>query len=196
MADFYDVLGVSKEADASEIKKAYRRMAMEYHPDRNPDNPDAEEKFKEAAEAYSVLSDPEKRRRYDQFGKRGLGGTAGFGGFDQEIFADFSDILGDLFGFGSIFGGARRRRGGVQAGRDLRYDLEIEFDEAVLGAETKIKVPRLESCDTCNGAGAPDGGIESCDQCAGRGQVAFQQGFFTIARTCGRCGGSGCLSGG
>lgn len=188
--DYYDILGVKREADVAEIKKAYRRAALRYHPDKNPGDSAAEENFKEAAEAYAVLSDPEKRQLYDRFGKSGLGGSAGFPGFDQDIFADFSDILGDLFGFGSVFGGARRRsRAG--AGRDLRYDLEIEFEEAVEGLETKIQVPRLETCDTCRGTGAEEGGIETCNQCGGRGQVAFQQGFFTIARPCNRCGGTG-----
>jgi len=189
-AAYYDVLGVSREADLSTIKKAYRRLALRYHPDKNPGDPAAEEKFKEAAEAYSVLSDTEKRRRYDTYGKAGLGGQGGFQGFDQEIFADFSDILGDLFGFGSIFGGGRRRRRG-QAGRDLRYDLEIEFEEAVAGLETRIKVPRLDPCEACQGSGAASGGIETCSQCRGQGQVAFQQGFFTVARTCGHCRGTG-----
>jgi molecular chaperone DnaJ len=188
--DYYDILGVKREADVAEIKKAYRRAALRYHPDKNPGDSAAEESFKEAAEAYAVLSDPEKRQLYDRFGKSGLGGSAGFPGFDQDIFGDFSDILGDLFGFGSVFGGARRRsRAG--AGRDLRYDLEIEFEEAVGGLETKIQVPRLETCDTCGGTGAEEGGIETCNQCGGRGQVAFQQGFFTIARPCNRCGGTG-----
>jgi molecular chaperone DnaJ len=186
----YETLGVDRAADLSTIKKAYRRLALKYHPDKNPGDPTAEERFKEAAEAYAVLSDPDKRRRYDRFGKAGLGAQGGFQGFDQEIFADFSDILGDLFGFGSIFGGARRRRGG-QAGRDLRYDLEIDFDEAVRGLETRIKVPRLEPCGECEGRGAAPDGFETCSQCNGQGQVAFQQGFFTIARTCGHCRGTG-----
>jgi molecular chaperone DnaJ len=130
--DYYDILGVKREADVAEIKKAYRRAALRYHPDKNPGDSAAEESFKEAAEAYAVLSDPEKRQLYDRFGKSGLGGSAGFPGFDQDIFGDFSDILGDLFGFGSVFGGARRRsRAG--AGRDLRDDLESEFEEAVGG---------------------------------------------------------------
>jgi len=187
---YYDVLGVSRDADLSAIKKAYRRLALQYHPDKNPGDAQAEEKFKAAAEAYAVLSDPEKRRRYDTYGKAGLGAQGGFSGFDQEIFADFGDILGDLFGLGGIFGGRGRRRRG-QAGRDLRYDLEIDLEDAIRGLETRIKVPRLETCGECGGEGAEPGGVESCTHCNGRGQVAFQQGFFTIARTCGHCRGSG-----
>jgi molecular chaperone DnaJ len=187
--DYYDVLGVSREAEFNEIKKAYRRAALKHHPDKNPGDAEAEARFKDAAEAYEVLSDPQKRELYDRFGKQGLGARGGFHGFDQEIFADFGDILGDLFGFGSMFGGAGRRR--RAAGRDLRYDLEIEFEEAIRGMQTRIRVPRLDSCDECGGSGAERDGTEVCGDCGGRGQVAFQQGFFTIARTCGRCNGTG-----
>jgi len=187
--DYYDILDVGRDADLVAIKKAYRAAALRYHPDKNPGDKQAEERFKEAAEAYAILSDPEKRKLYDQFGKASLGSQAGQG-FDQEIFADFGDILGDLFGFGSVFGGGRRARRG-RAGRDLRYDLEIDFEEAVRGLETQIKLPILETCKTCSGRGAPEDGIETCRQCGGRGQVAFQQGFFTIARSCGQCGGTG-----
>jgi molecular chaperone DnaJ len=190
--DYYEILGVAREATPDEIKKAYRRLAMKHHPDKNPGDKAAEEKFKDAAEAYAVLSDPEKRQRYDRFGRAGVGAGpgGGFQGFDPETFADFGDILGDLFGFGGAFGG--RGRGRQARGADLRYDLEIEFEEAALGLETRIQVPRLERCDTCDGKGttSPDG-IQTCTQCRGRGQVAFQQGFFTIARTCGACGGAG-----
>jgi molecular chaperone DnaJ len=187
--EYYEILGVPRDADLSAIKKAYRQTALRDHPDKNPGDKQAEERFKEAAEAYAVLSDPEKRRLYDQFGKQGLGGRAGFPGFDHDVFADFSDILGEFFGLGSIFGGGAQRRAG--AGRDLRYDLEIEFEEAIRGLETRIQVPRLESCADCGGSGAEEDGTEVCNQCRGRGQVAFQQGFFTIARPCNVCGGSG-----
>lgn len=193
MADnaYYEILGVSRDADASAIKKAYRKAAMKYHPDKNPGDADAEAKFKEAAEAYSVLSNPEKRQLYDQFGKAGVGaggpGAGGFGGFDPETFGDFGDILGDLFGFGG--GGRRRRR--ARSGRDLRFDLEIDFEEAIRGLETQIQVPVLEPCETCDGQGAPADGIETCGECGGTGQIAFRQGFFTLTRTCGRCGGAG-----
>lgn len=192
MADreYYDVLEVEPDADIAAIKKAYRRAAVRYHPDKNPGDAAAEEKFKLAAEAYAVLSDPEKRRLYDRFGKAGLGARGAAPGYDREIFADFSDILGDLFGFGSIFGGGRRRGPG-NAGRDLRFDLEIEFEEAVRGMETRIRVPRLETCDTCAGRGAPESELSVCETCAGRGRVAFQRGFFTMAQTCDRCSGTG-----
>lgn len=188
--DYYEILGVGRDAGPSAIKKAYRRAALKDHPDKNPGDREAEERFKEAAEAYSVLSDAEKRAVYDRFGKAGLGGNSGFQGFDQEIFGDFGDILGDLFGLGGAFGG-RRRRSRAGSGRDLQYDLEIDFEEAVRGFETKIQVPRLDTCADCGGAGAPPDGIKTCAQCGGRGQVAFQQGFFTIARPCGRCSGAG-----
>ncbi len=191
--DYYEILGVGRDADAGAIKKAYRRLALKYHPDKNPGDPQAEELFKEAAEAYTVLSDPEKRQRYDRFGKAGLGPQGGFHGFDQEVFGDFADILGDFFGFGfgSIFGGGGRRRA-QRPGQDLRYDIEIEFEEAVRGAETRIQVPRTERCPECGGRGTKErDGIQACSQCGGRGQVVFQQGFFTLSRTCGRCRGEG-----
>ena len=188
--DYYDVLGVPKNAGEAEVKSAYRKMALKYHPDRNPDDKSAEEKFKQAAEAYAVLADPEKRRRYDQFGHAGVG-AGGQGGqpFDPTVFADFGDILGglgDLFGFS---GGGRR---GPRRGTDLRYDLEISFEEAASGTETTLQIPREEQCDTCGGSGsAPGSTPEKCGQCQGRGQVRFQQGFFTVARTCPQCGGIG-----
>jgi molecular chaperone DnaJ len=188
--EYYEILGVDRGAEASRIKSAYRKAALRFHPDKNPGDAHAEERFKQAAEAYAVLSDPEKRRIYDQFGKQGLGGSGGFQGFNPDIFGDFSDILGDLFGLGNIFGGGRRRRGG-SPGRDLRFDLEIDFEEAVRGMETKIKLPRDESCETCGGQGAPADGIETCAACGGHGQVAFRQGFFTLSRPCGECRGAG-----
>lgn len=186
--DYYEVLGVVREADGSVIKSAYRKLALQYHPDKNPDDPQAEELFKEASEAYSVLSDAEKRARYDRFGHQANGGP-GFGGFDAETFGDFSDILGDLFGFG---GGRRRRRGGPQAGADLRYDLEIDFVEAAFGIEPALRIPRLERCETCEGSGSSDGSAPNpCQTCGGHGQVRMSQGFFTVARTCPNCHGEG-----
>jgi molecular chaperone DnaJ len=196
--DYYEVLGVPRNATEQEIKSAYRRLALKYHPDRNPGNKQAEERFKEAAEAYAVLADPQKRAAYDRYGHAGVGAAAGGGfpgGFDPSIFADFSDIfggLGDIFGFGlgDLFGGARRRA--PAHGADLRYDLEISFEEAARGTETTIQVPREENCETCRGSGAaPGAGPETCPQCRGRGQLRYQQGFLTIARTCPRCGGAG-----
>jgi len=187
--DYYEILGVGRDAGPDELKKAYRKLALKHHPDKNPGDKAAEEKFKEAAEAYAVLSDPDKRARYDRFGRAGLGVQPGFQGFDQEIFADFGDILGNLFGFSGIFGGGRR---GPRPGSDLRYDLEIELEQAATGLEVPITIPRLDRCGTCRGTGAAGKeGIVTCPTCRGRGQVAFQQGFFTIARTCGTCGGSG-----
>ena len=189
--DYYDVLGVTKSASDSEIKSAYRKLALQYHPDRNPGNKPAEDKFKEAAEAYSVLADDEKRARYDRFGHAGVSGTSGGGaGFDPTIFADFQDIfggLGDIFGFG---GGGRR--GGPQRGADLRYDLEIDFAQSAKGVDTAIQIPRRETCETCKGTGAAAGSAPTtCSQCRGAGQLRYQQGFFTVARTCGQCRGSG-----
>ena len=191
--DYYEVLGVSREASDQEIKSAYRRLALKCHPDRNPGDKAAEEQFKEAAEAYSVLADSDKRHMYDRFGHAGLGGAA-TSGFDPSVFTGFEDIfgnLGDVFGFGDIFGGGRRRAG-PQRGADLRYDLEISFAESAKGAETTIQIPRQETCDTCHGTGAAPGSKPTaCPQCGGRGQLRYQQGFFTVARTCGQCRGTG-----
>lgn len=192
--DFYEVLGVPRGASEQEIKRAYRRKAVEYHPDKNQGDKGAEEKFKLAAEAYSVLGDPEKRTLYDQYGHNGLKNGAGFSGFDPNIFGDFSDILGDLFGFGDIFGrgASGRGRGGVRRGADLRYDLELEFEEAVFGTQTTVQLYRHEPCDDCGGSGAAGGeGPARCPDCGGAGQVTFRQGFFSLARTCPRCGGAG-----
>jgi len=193
--DFYEILGVSRTASDQDIKSAYRKLALQHHPDRNPGDKTAEEHFKEAAEAYSVLADADKRARYDRFGHAGVAGAAGgTGGVDPTIFADFQDIfggLGDIFGFGDVFG-AGRRRGGPQRGADLRYDMEIAFEQAAKGAETTIQIPRQESCETCHGSGAAPGtNATTCPQCRGTGQLRYQQGFFTVARTCGQCRGTG-----
>lgn len=193
--DYYEVLGVPRDASDQQIKSAYRKLALKYHPDRNPGDKAAEEHFKEAAEAYAILADAEKRQLYDRFGHAGVSGaSAGAGGFDPTIFADFSDIfagLGDVFGFGDIFGG-RRRRGGPQRGSDLRYDLEITFEESARGAETTIQIPREETCETCSGSGASPGTTaETCAQCRGTGQLRYQQGFLTVSRPCGNCRGTG-----
>ena len=186
--DYYEVLGVARTASEKEIKASYRKLAVQYHPDRNPGDKEAEEKFKEAAEAYAILSDADKRARYDRFGHQGVSG-AGAGGFDPTIFADFSDILGDLFGFGDAFG---RRRGGPARGADLRYDLTLTFEEAAFGTETTLRIPRLENCDTCKGTGSANGSQPAvCRTCNGQGQVRFTQGFFTVARTCPQCNGEG-----
>ena len=190
--DYYEILGVIKSASDQEIKSAYRKLALQFHPDRNPGNKDAEDKFKQAAEAYSVLSDSEKRAQYDRFGHAGLGaGAGGFSGFDPNVFADFSDILGDIFGFGDFFGGSRRGSR-AQRGSDLRYDLELSFEDAAFGTKTKIKFPRHENCSECGGSGSHQGsGTSTCTTCNGYGQVRYQQGFFSIARTCSQCSGTG-----
>lgn len=191
--DFYEILGVSRSASEQDIKSAYRKLALKYHPDRNPGDKEAEERFKEAAEAYAVLADGDTRARYDRFGHAGVSGGAA-GGVDPTIFADFQDIfggLGDIFGFGDVFGGGRRR-GGPQRGSDLRYDMEIAFEEAARGTESTIQIPRQEACDTCAGSGAAPGSAPTtCPQCRGSGQLRYQQGFFTVARTCGQCRGTG-----
>jgi molecular chaperone DnaJ len=185
--DYYEILGVPKNAADQQIKSAYRKLALQYHPDRNQGNTVAEDKFKEAAEAYAILSDNEKRARYDRFGHAGVS-SPGAGGFDPSTFAGFEDIFGGIFG--DFFGGARR--GGPERGSDLRYDLEITFEESARGIETSITIPRLESCETCHGSGAaPGSSPTTCPQCQGRGQQRFQQGFFTVARTCSRCEGTG-----
>jgi molecular chaperone DnaJ len=191
--DYYEILGVQRTANEGEIKSAYRKQAMKYHPDRNPGDHAAEERFKQCAEAYAVLADNEKRSLYDRFGHAGVSSAAG-GGFDPTVFSGFEDILGnlgDIFGFGDLFGGGRRR-GGPQRGGDLRYDLEITFEESARGTETTIQIPRQENCETCGGSGAAPGSAPTvCSQCRGMGQVRFQQGFFTVARSCPQCRGSG-----
>jgi len=192
--DYYEVLSVERTASDTELKSAYRKLALKFHPDRNPGDKSAEEKFKECAEAYAVLADAEKRAAYDRYGHAGVSAAAGAGGFDPSVFTGFEDIfgsLGDVFGFGDLFGGGRRR-GGPQRGADLRYDLEISFEESARGAETSIQIPRQESCDACKGSGAAPGSSPTvCSQCHGQGQVRFQQGFFTVARTCPQCRGAG-----
>jgi molecular chaperone DnaJ len=189
--DYYEVLGISRKATDGELKTAYRKLAMQYHPDRNPGDKIAEEKFKEAAEAYAILADASKRAAYDRFGHAGVSAAAGAGaGFDPETFGDFADILGNMFGFGDLFGA--RRRGGPQRGADLRYDLEISFKESATGAEPTIQIPRQETCETCQGSGAAEGSSPTvCSMCRGQGQVRRQQGFFTIAVTCPQCRGVG-----
>jgi molecular chaperone DnaJ len=191
--DYYEILGISRGATEVELKSAYRKLALKHHPDRNPGNKAAEEKFKECAEAYAVLADADKRSAYDRFGHAGVS-NVGSAGVDPTIFADFGDILGglgDIFGFGDLLGGGRRR-GGPQRGADLRYDLEITFEESAKGAETSIQIPRQEQCETCGGSGAAPGSSPTvCSQCRGQGQVRFQQGFFTVARTCPQCRGTG-----
>lgn len=186
---------MTRAANEQEIKSAYRKLALQYHPDRNPDNPQAEEKFKEVTEAYAVLVDSEKRSMYDRFGHAGVSGAAGggFSGFDPSVFQDFSDIFGEFFGFGDLFGGGGgRRRTRAQRGADLREDINLEFDEAVFGTETKVTVRRHEVCEDCRGSGAAPGKAPaSCRACGGRGQVRYQQGFFSISRTCPTCQGSG-----
>jgi molecular chaperone DnaJ len=189
------VLGIQRTATDVEIKSAYRKMAMQYHPDRNPNNPDAEEMFKECSEAYAVLSDGEKRSRYDQFGHAGVGsGPGGFGGFEANV--DLSDIFGDLFGFGEMFGGGSRggRRSRAQRGNDLREDLHLSFEEAAFGTAKQVRVRRHDTCGTCKGSGAAPGKQPvTCRMCGGRGQMRYQQGFFSIARTCATCRGTGSM---
>lgn len=191
--DYYEVLGVSRGATEAEIKSAYRKLAVRYHPDKNPGDAEAEDKFKEAAEAYSVLSVAEQRARYDRFGHAGVSGSAG-ANWGAQGFGGIEDILGDLFGFGDMFGGGRGggRRSTAQRGADLRYDLEMTLEEAAAGMTAQLRIPRLEACDVCKGSGAADGTQpESCPTCAGAGQVRYQQGFFSVARTCGNCRGTG-----
>jgi molecular chaperone DnaJ len=191
--DYYEVLGVTRECGDQDLKTAYRRLAMQYHPDRNPDDPSAEDKFKQASEAYQVLSDPQKRSAYDRFGHAGVAGNGGGfeGGFPAGV--DLGDIFGDFFGEMFNMGGQGRGRSSrAQRGRDIRYDLTIEFEEAIFGKETTVTIRRMEVCEDCKGSGGAKGrGPSTCTQCGGRGQVRFQQGFFSIARTCSGCGGTG-----
>jgi molecular chaperone DnaJ len=188
--DYYEVLGLNKDASEEDIKKSYRKLAMKYHPDRNPDNPKAEEQFKEAKEAYEVLSDDQKRGAYDAYGHAGVeqggGGAGGFGG------AGFGDAFGDIFG--DIFGGGRQggQRNNVYRGADLRYNMEITLEDAAKGSETKIRIPTMAKCDPCNGSGAKAGkSASTCGTCGGHGQVRMQQGFFSVQQTCPKCHGAG-----
>ena len=188
--DYYEILGVERDADDGSIKKKYRKLAMKYHPDKNPGNPKAEEKFKEAAEAYDVLRDPQKRSIYDQYGHQGLEGSgfSGFGGF-EDIFSSFGDIFEDFFGFG---GGGGRSRSRGQKGADLRYDLQLSFMQAAFGTETEITVDKMESCPQCSGSGCKPGTHpEICQTCGGAGQVTRSQGFFSVRTTCPSCRGAG-----
>ena len=191
--DYYEVLGVERESDDGVIKTAYRKLALQYHPDRNPGSHEAEERFKEAAEAYSVLSDPQKRAAYDRFGHQGVPTAAGNGGFDASGFPDLGDILSDVFGFGDVFGrGQQQKRTRAQRGEDVRYDLEIGFEDSMRGLSVDIQVPRLEECGRCHGKGAePDDGLVTCPICRGRGEVIYQQAFLSVRRTCSQCGGRG-----
>ena len=191
--DYYEILKVGKNASDEELKKAYRKLALSHHPDRNPGNKEAEERFKEINEAYSVLSDPEKRRQYDTFGHAGVDGRGGpgFGGVDFAP-GGVSDIFGDIFE--EFFGASPRGGGGrrAQKGNDLRYNLDLSFEEAVFGKESKIKLRRPEACESCRGTGAKDSrAIKTCPTCNGTGQLRFQQGFFTVSRTCSQCRGEG-----
>ncbi|MEY2908733.1 MAG: molecular chaperone DnaJ [Pseudomonadota bacterium] len=187
--DYYEVLGVAQNADEKEIKKAYRRIAMKFHPDRNSDDPKADDKFKEATEAYEVLTNADKRAAYDRFGHAGVDGSAGAGGFSEGGFSDiFGDVFGDIFGGG----GGGRSRGGPQRGSDLRYTLDISLEDAVFGKTVEIKVPTLQSCDVCDGSGAKPGtSVKTCSTCGGAGQVRMQQGFFQVQQTCPSCRGQG-----
>lgn len=190
--DYYEVLGIPKNASQEEIKKAFRQLALKFHPDKNPGSKESEEKFKEAAEAYEVLGDPSKRAEYDQFGHTmgsaaaGFGGFSGMGGFDGPL----GDIFGDLFG--EIFGQQRRARSRAQRGSDLRYNLDVDFKIAAFGGDVQIQVPRLQTCEHCKGSGAKPGTQPVvCPQCRGAGAIGMRQGFFEIRRPCGRCHGAG-----
>ena len=187
--DYYEVLGVNRDASEDEIKKAYRKLAMKHHPDRNPDNPKAEAHFKEAKEAYEILSDAAKRSAYDQYGHAGVDPSMAAGAGGMGGMGGFADAFGDIFG--DIFGGGRGRSN-VYRGADLRYNLEIPLEEAARGTETKIRIPTLQECDTCHGSGAKPGTHPTkCTTCDGHGQVRMQQGFFSIQQTCPKCHGSG-----
>lgn len=184
--DYYEVLGVDRQVDGQALKSAYRKVALKYHPDRNPGDKDAEEKFKEASEAYEVLSDPEKRAQYDRFGHQMPGGFGGQG-FSGSV--NINDIFGDLFG--EMFGGQRSRRSGRSRGADLRYDLEVSFEEAAFGSEVSVKIPRPKRCEACEGTGSKSKQVRSCPGCGGSGEMRFTQGFFAVSRPCTQCQGTG-----
>lgn len=190
--DYYEVLGVQKNVSGQELKSAFRKVALQYHPDRNPGNKDAEEKFKEASEAYEVLSDPERRARYDRFGHAGVGGAAGgdpFGGFQG---VNINDIFGEIFG--DIFGGRGGRGRVSNRGADLRFNLEISFEEAAFGCRPKVPIPRPKKCDVCSGSGSKSGSApKACGTCGGTGELRFTQGFFAVSRPCTDCGGTGAV---
>jgi molecular chaperone DnaJ len=187
--DYYEILGVERGCDDSVLKSAYKKLARQFHPDLNPGDHSAEDKFKEANEAYSVLSDPQKRAAYDRFGHQGVSSAAG-AGFDG--FPDLSDILSDVFGFSDMFGGSRQRRTRAQRGEDVRYDLEITFEDSMRGLSADIQVPRLDECTRCHGKGAePEDGLVTCPVCRGRGEVIYQQAFLSVRRTCTQCNGRG-----
>lgn len=183
--DYYEVLAVDRSADADGLKKAFRKLAMQYHPDRNPGDKEAEEKFKEASEAYEVLSDPDRRARYDRFGHQGVEGFGGGSGFNN---VNINDIFGEIFG--EMFGGGRSRRQ-RNRGADLRYNLELSFEEAAFGNEVTVKIPRPKRCGACDGTGSKSKQLRTCPTCGGAGEVRFTQGFFAVARTCSQCSGSG-----
>jgi molecular chaperone DnaJ len=194
--DYYEVLEVQRTASDVEIKAAYRKLAMQYHPDRNPNNPDAEERFKACSEAYQVLSDPDKRAAYDRYGHAGVGAGAAGNPFAGGPFAhgDIGDIFGDLFGEMFNMGTRGGRASRAQRGRDIKYDLRLEFEEAVFGIEREINIRRAEACTDCSGTGSEGGRQpETCQQCGGRGQIRTQQGFFSVARTCPVCSGTGSI---
>jgi molecular chaperone DnaJ len=193
--DYYEVLGVNRGASDQDLKTAYRRLAHQFHPDKNQSDPEAEDKFKEAAEAYAILSNGEQRQRYDRFGHAGVSSSAASASWGAPGFGGIEDILGDLFGFGDVFGAAGRggsRRSASQRGADLRYDLEITLEQAAEGMTAQLRIPKLETCETCTGSGAKPGTQpEVCRTCQGAGQVRFQQGFFSVSRTCSACRGAG-----
>ena len=189
--DYYEILGVPRDADDAALKSAYRKLALQHHPDRNPNNPDADERFKEASEAYAVLSDSEKRARYDQFGHAGVGSGGFPGGFDSSGFMDLSELFGGIFGFAA---GGSGGQSGPMAGSDVVYRMEISFRDAAFGVQAPIAISRLERCGPCNGSGAEPGTRpRTCPACGGRGRQRVSQGFLVMSRTCGRCGGDGSI---